>query len=125
MPPATVLPWLLDLAAAIDHLDRHDPPLLHGDVKPANAIQTPSGHVVLVDLGSAAASTRSGGTRGYQAPEAGTAEVGPRTVVDLVAGSGLEFSDQGDHELKGVPGTWKLFPSRADHPGRVDMPPIL
>jgi class 3 adenylate cyclase len=32
-----------------------------------------------------------------------------RTVVDLVAGSGLEFSDRGDHELKGVPGTWKLF----------------
>jgi class 3 adenylate cyclase len=32
-----------------------------------------------------------------------------RTVVDLVAGSGLEFSDQGDHSLKGVPGTWKLF----------------
>jgi class 3 adenylate cyclase len=32
-----------------------------------------------------------------------------RTVVDLVAGSGLEFTDRGDHELKGVPGTWKLF----------------
>jgi class 3 adenylate cyclase len=32
-----------------------------------------------------------------------------RTVVDLVAGSGLEFSDRGDHALKGVPGTWKLF----------------
>jgi class 3 adenylate cyclase len=32
-----------------------------------------------------------------------------RTVVDLVAGSGLEFSDRGDHDLKGVPGTWKLF----------------
>jgi class 3 adenylate cyclase len=32
-----------------------------------------------------------------------------RTVVDLVAGSGLAFNDRGDHELKGVPGTWKLF----------------
>jgi len=32
-----------------------------------------------------------------------------RTVVDLVAGSGLEFSERGEHELKGVPGTWKLF----------------
>jgi class 3 adenylate cyclase len=32
-----------------------------------------------------------------------------RTVTDLVAGSGIEFSDRGDHELKGVPGTWKLF----------------
>jgi len=32
-----------------------------------------------------------------------------RTVTDLVAGSGLQFEDQGDHELKGVPGTWQLY----------------
>jgi class 3 adenylate cyclase len=32
-----------------------------------------------------------------------------RTVVDLVAGSGLEFEDRGEHELKGVPGRWRLF----------------
>jgi class 3 adenylate cyclase len=32
-----------------------------------------------------------------------------RTVVDLVAGSGLEFEDRGTHELKGVPGSWRLF----------------
>jgi class 3 adenylate cyclase len=32
-----------------------------------------------------------------------------RTVVDLVAGSGIEFEDRSDHELKGVPGSWKLF----------------
>jgi hypothetical protein len=27
----------------------------------------------------------------------------------LVAGSGMEFEDRGDHELKGVPGTWRLY----------------
>jgi class 3 adenylate cyclase/pimeloyl-ACP methyl ester carboxylesterase len=32
-----------------------------------------------------------------------------RTVVDLVTGSGLEFEDRGEHDLKGVPGTWHLF----------------
>ena len=32
-----------------------------------------------------------------------------RTVADLVAGSGLEFADRGEHELRGVPGSWKLF----------------
>lgn len=32
-----------------------------------------------------------------------------RTVVDLVVGSGLEFVDHGEHQLKGVPGTWQLF----------------
>jgi class 3 adenylate cyclase len=32
-----------------------------------------------------------------------------RTVTDLVAGSGIEFEDRGEHELKGVPGSWRLF----------------
>ena len=32
-----------------------------------------------------------------------------RTVTDLVAGSGIEFDDRGEHELKGVPGAWRLF----------------
>jgi len=30
------------------------------------------------------------------------------TVKDLVAGSGIAFEDRGEHELKGVPGTWNL-----------------
>jgi class 3 adenylate cyclase len=32
-----------------------------------------------------------------------------RTVVDLVTGSGINFEDRGEHELKGVPGTWHLY----------------
>ena len=31
------------------------------------------------------------------------------TVKDLVAGSGLAFEDRGYHELKGVPGEWRLY----------------
>jgi len=31
------------------------------------------------------------------------------TVRDLVAGSGLEFEDAGEHELKGVPDRWHLY----------------
>jgi class 3 adenylate cyclase len=31
------------------------------------------------------------------------------TVKDLVAGSGIEFEDRGSHELKGVPGEWRVF----------------
>jgi class 3 adenylate cyclase len=30
-------------------------------------------------------------------------------VPILVAGSGLEFEDRGEHELKGVTGSWRLF----------------
>jgi class 3 adenylate cyclase len=32
-----------------------------------------------------------------------------RTVKDLVVGSGIEFEDRGEHNLKGVPGSWSLF----------------
>ena len=32
-----------------------------------------------------------------------------QTVRDLVAGSGLEFAGRGEHELKGVPGTWRVY----------------
>lgn len=31
------------------------------------------------------------------------------TVKDLIAGSGLSFQDRGTHDLKGVPGEWRLF----------------
>ena len=39
-----------------------------------------------------------------------------RTVTDLVYGSGIEFEDRGQAELKGIPETWQLF---AANPGRA------
>jgi class 3 adenylate cyclase len=30
-------------------------------------------------------------------------------VPPLVAGSGIEFEDRGEHQLKGVPGRWRLY----------------
>jgi class 3 adenylate cyclase len=35
------------------------------------------------------------------------------TVKDLVVGSGIDFEDRGEHELKGVPGTWRLYAAAA------------
>jgi class 3 adenylate cyclase len=32
-----------------------------------------------------------------------------QTVKDLVTGSDLTFADADAHELKGVPGTWRLY----------------
>jgi pimeloyl-ACP methyl ester carboxylesterase len=44
------------------------------------------------------------------ASQAGAGEVlVSSTVKDLVAGSGIAFADRGLHELKGVPGEWRLF----------------
>ena len=37
-----------------------------------------------------------------------------RTVVDLVAGSGIAFTDRGEHSLKGVPNVWQLFAAEQD-----------
>lgn len=36
-----------------------------------------------------------------------------RTVVDLVTGSGIEFEERGEHDLKGVPGRWALYAAKA------------
>jgi class 3 adenylate cyclase len=35
-----------------------------------------------------------------------------RTVKDLVSGSGIDFKECGIHELKGIPGEWRLFAAR-------------
>jgi pimeloyl-ACP methyl ester carboxylesterase len=37
-----------------------------------------------------------------------------QTVKDLVAGSGLDFRDRGEHELKGVPGRWRVYAAVAE-----------
>jgi len=44
------------------------------------------------------------------AAKAGAGEIlVSQTVKDLVAGSGLAFEDRGEHELKGVPASWRLY----------------
>jgi WD40 repeat protein/class 3 adenylate cyclase len=72
LPPTLVVQWLADAAAALTHLHTQDPPVIHGDVKPANLILTRGGRVSLVDFGAsstALAAGRRGGTPGYAAPE--------------------------------------------------------
>ncbi len=40
-------------------------------------------------------------------------------VRDLAAGSGIDFEDRGTHELKGVPGEWRLFAARLSERARL------
>ena len=53
--------------------------------------------------------------RGLLRYRRGHIEIAPGEVVvsstakDLVAGSGLRFVDRGTHDLRGVPGEWRLF----------------
>src|SRR5262245_49180478 len=76
MTLTTVLEYVRQAAAALDHLHAHDPPIVHGDVKPANLVVKRTGQVVLVDFGIArAAGIRSRqGTRGFVAPEIAAGE---------------------------------------------------
>jgi WD40 repeat protein/tRNA A-37 threonylcarbamoyl transferase component Bud32 len=74
LDPELAIGYLADAAAALEHLHTHDPPVVHGDVKPANLILTSSGRVVLVDFGLSSAPSdelRRAGTAGYVAPEVG------------------------------------------------------
>jgi class 3 adenylate cyclase len=44
---------------------------------------------------------------------AGSGEVLVSSAVkDLVAGSGIELDDRGEHQLKGVPGVWRIYAVR-------------
>jgi serine/threonine-protein kinase len=72
--PAAVLPWLEQMADALDYAHRRG--VIHRDVKPANVLLTRLGQIKLADFGiakiSSAASTDGNlilGTPGYMSPE--------------------------------------------------------
>jgi class 3 adenylate cyclase len=44
-----------------------------------------------------------------------------QTVKDLVVGSGLQFAERGEHELKGVPGSWRLYALGEPAPPRAPL----
>ena len=72
LPLPTVLGLVEQLAGTLDHLHRHRPPVVHGDVKPENLILADDGRLVLVDFGAAMRVGEEGerlGTPGFSAPE--------------------------------------------------------
>ena len=49
------------------------------------------------------------------------------TVRDLIVGSGQALTDRGEHDLKGVPGPWRIYAVASQAPPRpldrlVDVP---
>jgi class 3 adenylate cyclase len=38
-----------------------------------------------------------------------------RTIADLLSGSATRFSERGEHELKGIPGRWRLFATNSEN----------
>ncbi len=43
------------------------------------------------------------------------------TVKELVVGSGMQFTDHGEHELKGVPGSWRLYTLGEERTPRAEL----
>jgi WD40 repeat protein/tRNA A-37 threonylcarbamoyl transferase component Bud32 len=85
LDPALAIGYLEQAAEALEHLHTHDPPVVHGDVKPANLILTSSGRVVLVDFGLSSSPTddpRRAGTAGFVAPEVAAGER-PTAAADI------------------------------------------
>lgn len=89
LDPGLVATWLDQVADALAHLHAHDPPVTHGDVKPANLVLGTDGRVHLVDFGAAAAGGGLG-SRGFQAPEVSSgAPLGPTADVYGLATTAL------------------------------------
>src|SRR5262249_55238904 len=76
LPLSQVLDDVQLVAAALDHLHSQVPPVVHGDVKPANLVRTPDGRIVLVDFDIAGTEAARGrvGTPGFVAPEVAAGE---------------------------------------------------
>jgi class 3 adenylate cyclase len=70
-----------------------------------------TGEIELVDEGVAGIAVHIGARVSALAQQGQVFVSG--TVKDLVAGSGIEFVDHGEHELKGVPGTWRIYRATA------------
>ena len=89
-----VLAYMAEAAEALTFLHTHDPPIIHGDVKPANLILTRGGHVKLVDFGLSSTpgtSGQEGGTFGFLAPEL-IAGAPPSRASDIYALAATAFA---------------------------------
>lgn len=82
--------WGIQICQVLNYLHLQKPPIIYGDLKPANLICRPDKSLVLVDFGSLKTQENQGslqescrGTKGYAAPEQGIPEFAADIRVDL------------------------------------------
>jgi WD40 repeat protein/class 3 adenylate cyclase/tRNA A-37 threonylcarbamoyl transferase component Bud32 len=117
LAPSSVLAYLAQAAEALTHLQSQDPPVIHGDVKPANLILTKGGRVKLVDFGMSSAPDaprRRTGTPGYRAPELAADGV-PSRASDVYALAATAFALLSGSPPSGVLPPWDgIEPAQAE-----------
>lgn len=89
-PQEQVIEWSKEICEALEYLHTRKPPIIYRDMKPANVMLKPDGHIKIIDFGIAreyknqnTADTVSLGTKGYAAPEqfGGKGQTDARTDV--------------------------------------------
>ena len=116
LAPSSVLAYLSQAAEALTHLHSQVPPVIHGDVKPANLILTTGGQIKLVDFGISSAPNalrRRVGTPGYRAPELAS-DGAPSRASDVYALAATAFALLTGSAPSGVLPAWEgIDPSQA------------
>ena len=117
LAPSSVLAYLAQAAEALTHLHSQVPPVIHGDVKPANLILTTGGRIKLVDFGLSSAPNalrRRIGTPGFRAPEL-AADGAPSRASDVYALAATAFALLTGSAPAGVLPTWEgIDPAQAE-----------
>ena len=117
LAPSSVLAYLSQAAEALTHLHAQVPPVIHGDVKPANLILTKGGRVKLVDFGMSSAPNalrRRIGTPGFRAPELAS-DGAPSRASDIYALAATAFALLTGSAPAGVLPAWEgIQPELAD-----------
>jgi WD40 repeat protein/class 3 adenylate cyclase/tRNA A-37 threonylcarbamoyl transferase component Bud32 len=114
---SSVLAYLAQAAEALTHLHSQDPPVIHGDVKPANLILSTGGRVKLVDFGMSSAPDaplRRAGTPGFRAPEL-AADGAPSRASDVFSLAATAFALLSGSAPAGVLPSWDgIEPAQAE-----------
>ncbi len=117
LAPSSVLAYLAQAAEALTHLHSQDPPVIHGDVKPANLILTKGGRVKLVDFGMSStpgAARPRIGTPGFRAPEL-AADGMPSRASDVYSLAATAFALVSGSAPSGVLPSWAgIDPAQAE-----------
>lgn len=118
MKAEDVIRYIRQICDVLDYLEKHQPPVIHNDIKPANIIiDSHTGRAVLVDFGTAktryslqtpapSAAGRPGrqqssvyGTVGYAAPELYDGKAEPRSDVYALAATAYHLLTDDDLRL--------------------------